>query len=90
MLVSNLLLAIAVIAALWGVVSMIFIANALDKRGFKINWLFLKVLIIKYIGQYRDVTRQETGKVGPWFYSFVISMNTALATGIISIVLRNM
>lgn len=63
------------------------IAMALQKRGVKVNWIFLRLFIIKYIGQYRKITLKETGKVGSLFYSFVISMNLALITGIIGIVL---
>jgi len=67
---------------------MIIIASALHKRGFKVNWIFLKVLIIKYVGQYREVTLKETGKVGPWYYSFIVAMNLALVTGIIGCILH--
>jgi hypothetical protein len=90
MALSNLLIGFAIFCALWGVVSMILIAEALRKRNMKVNWIFLKVLIIKYVGQYRKITLQETGKVGPLYYSFVVSMNLALVTGIIGIVFRNM
>lgn len=90
MVLSNLLIGFAIFCALWGVVSMILIAEALRKRNMKVNWIFLKVLIIKYVGQYRKITLQETGKVGPLYYSFVVSMNLALVTAIIGIVLRNM
>jgi hypothetical protein len=88
MAIGNLLIGIAICSALWGVVSMISLAAALQKRNVKVNWLFLKVLIIKYVAKYREITLKETGKVGPWYYSFVISMNLALATAIIGIILR--
>ena len=88
MIISNLFLGLAICCAIWGVVSMVLIAGALHKRNMKVNWIFLKVLIIKYVGQYRRITLQETGKVGPLYYSFVISTNLALVTAIIGIVLR--
>ena len=88
MAVSTVLIAIALISALWGVVSSLMIADALQKRGVKINWIFLRIMIIKYVGQYRDVTRKETGRTGPWFYSFVIAMNLALVTAIVGLILR--
>jgi len=86
--VSDALLVIAIMSALWGVVSAVMIADFLQKRGTKIRWLFLRVMILKYIGQYRDVTRQETGRTGPLFYSYVIAMNLALVTAIVGLVLR--
>ena len=88
MTISTALIAIALISVLWGVVSSLVIADALQKRGTKINWIFLRILIIKYVGQYRDVTRTETGRTGPWYYSFVIAMNVALVTAIVGLILR--
>ncbi|MEE8195340.1 MAG: hypothetical protein V3T91_02895 [Candidatus Bipolaricaulota bacterium] len=46
MLLSNALLGIAVINVLWGVVSSLAIADALQKHGVKVNWIFLRILII--------------------------------------------
>ena len=88
MTTSDILLTIAILSALWGVASAVVIAGALHERGVKVNWLFLKVLIMKYVGQYRDVTRSETGRVGFWYYSFVGAMNLALVTAIIGLILR--
>ena len=87
--VSDFLLAVAIVSALWGVVSAVLIAEALRKRGVKVNWIFLRFLILsKYLGQYRDIMRQETGRSGPLFYSYVVAMNLALVTAIAGIVLR--
>ena len=88
MAVSTLLLSIALISVVWGTVSSIMITSALNNRGIKINWIFLRIRIIKYVGQYRDITRKETGRTGPWYYSFVIAMNLALATAVIGLILR--
>jgi hypothetical protein len=85
---SNLFFVLAVLSAVCGVVSSIAINALLSRRGIKINYLFIKVLIIKYVHQYRKITLQETGKPGPWFYSFVISMNLALVFAIIGLVLK--
>jgi len=88
MLLSNVLLGIALVSVVWGIVSSIVITDALRKRGTKINWIFLKIMIIKYVGQYREMTRTETGRTGPWYYSFVIAMNLALVTAVVGLVLR--
>ena len=88
MLLSNVLLGIAVASLAWGIVSSIVITDALQKRGVKINWIFLRIMIIKYVGQYRDITRTETGRTGPWFYSYIIAVNVALATVIVGLILR--
>jgi hypothetical protein len=87
--VSDILFAVAIVSVLWGVASAVLIAEALRKRGVKVNWVFLRFLILsKYLGQYRDITRQETGRSGPLFYSYVVAMNLALVTAIAGIILR--
>jgi len=88
MLVANALLAVALASVCWGIVSSLVIADALHKRGVKVNWMFLRVLMIKYIGQYKAMTRAENGQAGPWYYSFIIAMNLALVTAIVGLVLR--
>ena len=88
MIISNVFVAIALMSVAWGVVSSLVIADALQKRGVKINWIFLCIMIIKYVGQYRDMTRTETGRTGPWFYSFVTAMNLALVTAVVGLILR--
>ncbi len=91
MIVSDVLLGIAIVSVLCGVASAIMIAAALQKRGIKVNWVFLRVLILtRYLGQYREVTRQETGRTGPLFYSYVIAMNVALVTVVLGFVLRRL
>jgi len=86
---SSIFLGIAIVSALCGVVSAVMIAGSLQKRGVKINWIWLRVFILsKYLGQYRDITRQETGRAGPLFYSYIIAMSLALVTAIVGLVLR--
>ncbi len=85
---SNLFFVLAILSALCGVVSSIVITSLLSRRGIKINYPFIKVLIIKYVHQYRKITQQENGKPGPWFYSFVISMNLALIFAVVGFVLK--
>ena len=85
---SNLFFVLAIISAVCGVFSSIVITSWLSKRGIKINYPFIRVLIIKYVHQYRKITQQEGGKPGPWFYSYVISMNLALVFTIAGFVLK--
>ena len=85
---SNLFFVLAIISAISGIASSIVIAAWLSKRGIKINYPFIRVLIIKYVHQYRKITQQEGGKPGPWFYSFVISMNLALVFTVTGFVLK--
>ena len=82
---SAVLLVLTVLVALIGVAHMIAIASYLQSRGYSINWVFLKLFIFKYIGQYRDLTRRETGRTGRLYYGFVIAMNTTLVMGLVAI-----
>jgi hypothetical protein len=85
---SFLFLVLAIVCVLWGVVSSIAIASFLSRRGIKINLLFFRVLVLKYIYQYHQITKQENGKPGPWFYSYIISMNLALIFAIVGLALK--
>lgn len=79
---------IAIAAALWGVVSMIRITTFLEGRGRKINYFLIRLLIFRYISDYKAITEEETGRPGPIFYHFVIAMNTALVLGAVTLMLR--
>ena len=85
---GTLLLALAVPCVVVGVVSMMAMAGALQSRGEKIDWVFVRLFMPKYIAQYRDATIQETGHPGSLFYVFLISMNLALAFAILGVALR--
>ena len=60
----------------------------LSKRGTKINYFLIRIYIYKYINQYRKITMEENGKVGPLFYSFIVSFILALVFAIVGIVLK--
>ena len=85
---ANLFLALAIIAVLWGTISALKIVIYLSNRGVRINYLFLRVLIIKYVHNYHDMTAKEKGRPGPWYYSYVTSMLLALLFGIVGLSLK--
>jgi len=80
---------LALIGVACGIATSIMIASFLSKRGIKINYLFFRLFIFKYVGQYREITMEETGKPGPLFYSFIASWNLALLFVIVGAILRN-
>jgi hypothetical protein len=77
---------IAGIAVVWFIVSSIMIVNELLKRGQKINFIFIKVLIPIYAHSYKKITFEETGKVGSLFYHWVIAINIALVFAVAAII----
>jgi hypothetical protein len=50
----------------------------LQKRGVPVSFLWLRLLILKYLHEYAKVTREQTGRVGPLFYHYVVPLNVAL------------
>jgi hypothetical protein len=86
--IGSIFLVIAIPCVLVGVVTMMAMAGALQARGHNINWPWIRLYILKYVGQYRAVTIQQTGRPGPLFYPFVISMNAALVCVAVGLVLR--
>jgi len=87
-MMSNIFFGLALACVAWGIVSSIVIASYLSNRGIKINFLFFRILILKYVHQYHEITKREIGRPGPWFYSYIIAMNSALVLVIIGLVLR--
>ena len=85
---TNTFFVLAIICVLWGVASSVLIISFVSKRGIKINYLLLRIYIYKYVNQYRKITIEETGKVGPLFYSFITSFILALIFAIAGIVLK--
>jgi hypothetical protein len=71
-----------------GVVFSMMIVLEVSKRGVKINFPLLRLFIIKDINQYQQLTRKETGKVGPLFYPCVGSYIAALVFALIYLILR--
>ena len=69
---------IAGIAICWYAISSIMIYNELKKRNEKVNFIFIRFLIIPYANKYREITKKENGRVGSLFYHWLISINIAL------------
>jgi hypothetical protein len=85
---SNVFLALALLSVAWGIVSAGAITSFMSSRGVRINFLFIRILIVKYVHQYHELTLKERGRPGPWFYSYIVSMNLALVFAIVGLVLR--
>lgn len=82
MRISFLFIAMAVCCAGWAVVTTIRVYGFLRERNIPVSFLWLRLMILKYLGQYRRITLKETGKVGPLFYHYLISVNGALLAAI--------
>jgi hypothetical protein len=77
------LVVLALMCAVWAITASILIARDLDRRGVPVSILWLRVMILKYLHEYAKVTQEETGRVGPLFYHYVVPLNVALVLVII-------
>ncbi len=68
------------------VVSSIAIIDYLNKRGVKIKWILLRLMIIPYADKYRKLTKQENGKTGKLYYVWLGSVNLALVCFILKVI----
>ena len=74
----DILIGLLVVCALWAVVASLLIAVDLRRRGLRVSFLWLRLLILQYLARYRRLTRLEGGRVGPLFYHSVVPLNLAL------------
>lgn len=84
---TNIILAAALACMVVFLVLSIMITHQVAKRGVKINFLLWRFLVVKYAHQYKQITREETGKTGPLFYPWIVFINTALALVIVCLIL---
>jgi hypothetical protein len=84
----NALLILALVFVGLFVIFSIMIVHELSKRGVKINFILLRLYLIKYIHQYKQITLKETGKIGPLYYPCIASVGLALVLAILGLILK--
>jgi hypothetical protein len=77
---------IAIGCVAWALVAGLRAVRYCERRGIAVNPLFLSIEMLKCLSQYRKLTREETGQVGPLFYHYVIPINAALVLVIVLLV----
>ena len=75
---ENIILIIMLVSVGVFVTLSMMMVHEVSKRGVKINILWLRLYVIKYMHQYKQLTKKETGKTGPLFYPCIVSINIAL------------
>lgn len=68
------------------IASGIAMAGKLQERGERIQWWLIRVLIIKYAHQYRNLMVEETGEDPPLFLAYTIGGLFALGFAAAAIV----
>jgi hypothetical protein len=46
--------------------------HEVSKRGIKVNFWLIRFNLVKHMKQYKELTRQETGRVGSIYYPAVL------------------
>jgi len=80
--------ALAVCCVVWAIVAGLSAMSFCQRRGIRVNPVFLSIEMLNCLSQYRRLTRAETGHVGPLFYHYVIPINTALVLVVVLLVVR--
>ncbi len=80
---ANIILIAIVFLGVTFVVLAMMMTHEVSKRGVKINFLWIRLYIIKYMHQYKQLTKQETGRVGPLFYPAIFAINLALVLTVV-------
>ena len=84
---ANIILIAVVLLGVTFVVLAMMMTHEVSKRGVKINFLWIRLYIFKYMHQYKQLTKQETGRVGPLFYPAIAAINLALILTVVVFVL---
>jgi hypothetical protein len=79
----EILIGLLMVCAIWAVTASLLIARDLEERGVPVSFVCLRFAILKYLHQYSEITREDTGHVGSLFYHYVIPLNVALALAIV-------
>ena len=83
------LIAVGAAAVIWYVVATLLICEYLRNKHQRVNYIFLKMMAPVYAHRYRKITREETGKTGPLFYHWIISVNTMLVAAVLSLIIHH-
>jgi hypothetical protein len=89
MSIAAVFLVLAVLCGIFATVSAVLVTRFLDQRGLTTPFPFIRLFLFRNLGRYKEITRSETGKAGPLFYSYVISINAALVLALIALALRS-
>lgn len=87
---QTILLFIVPVAAclVWYIGATIRIMDYVQRKGVKINWFLIRLLLPFYVGKYQKLTGEETGKTGIWFYQWIIAINGLLIFAVLVILFK--
>ena len=80
------LIGLLLLCAAWAVVASVLIVRDLERRGIPVSFIWMRLMILSYLGQYIKITREETGRIGPLFYHYVAPLNLAVVIAIMMVI----
>lgn len=83
----DIIIAFCIACAFWNVVVSLIIYNVLRTHKMPVSFLWLRAMAPVYAFRYKKITISETGKTGPLFYHWIISINLALVFAIAAIII---
>jgi hypothetical protein len=78
----------AALCAISAAASRVLITVNLDRRGIKTSWPLMRWYFFRNLNLYREETVKSSGKVGPLFYSFIVSINAVWVLLLLSVFTR--
>ena len=76
------------LCGLWNGITSVMICSDLKSRGESVNFFLLRMMAPWYAHKYRAITRKETGRTGPLYYHWIVSINSALVFAVVAIFLK--
>ncbi|MCJ7680996.1 MAG: hypothetical protein MUP70_09750 [Candidatus Aminicenantes bacterium] len=83
---ANLFLTAFIISGFAFLILAIMMVHEVSKRGIKVNFWILRFTLFRHLNQYKELTKKETGRVGPLYYPAIVSINLTLVLLVVYLV----
>jgi hypothetical protein len=78
----SVIIGLTLLSGVANVVIFILAMAALDRRGYKTSMLLARIFTFRYLTDYKEATQKETGKPGPLYGLWILTINLALVFAI--------
>ncbi len=85
---ENILLILVLFFASLFVIILLLICNYLDKKGEDPSYLLMRLFLFSYIAKYRSISKKETGQTSYLYYYWIISINLALISFMVFVIIK--
>jgi len=85
---ETIFISLGILSVLVFIVTTMMIYSYLKDKGKKVSFLWIRLFMISYANKYKKLTKEETGKTGYLFYLWIISINIALISAILILLIQ--